>query len=92
MAIDLGLNRDHVGGTFEWDCEPSCCDMFKDAVDGEKFVFVSNFVSGPEDHKSNNLYIMTLAHDGEFARSDGISISFCPWCVAKADGFKKYPE
>jgi uncharacterized protein CbrC (UPF0167 family) len=35
---------------------------------------------------------MTLAHDGEFARSDGISISFCPWCVAKADGYKKYPE
>ena len=92
MAMELGLNSEHVGGTFEWEREHACCDMFKDAVDGEKFVFVSNFVGGPDDHKSNSFYIMTLNHEGEFARSDGISISFCPWCGAKTDGYKKYPK
>lgn len=87
--IDLGLKHDHVGGGFEWEREP-CCDLLKAAVDDERFVFVSNFVGGPE--KSNSFYIMALDADGGLARSNGLAIAHCPWCGAQINARKHYPE
>lgn len=86
--IDLGLKPDHVGGGFEWEREP-CCDLLKGAVDDERFVFVSNFVSGKSG--PNSFYIMALDADGRLARSDGLSIAYCPWCGTKIDARKRYP-
>lgn len=88
VQIDLGLKPDHVGGGFEWEREP-CCDLLKAAVDEERFVFVSNFVGGLE--KANSFYIMTLDADGRLARSDGLTISYCPWCGTKINARKHYP-
>ncbi len=88
QPMSLGLKPDHVGGGFEWEREP-CCDLLKSAVDEEHFVFVSNFVGGPE--KANSFYIMTLGSDGRLARSDGLSISYCPWCGTKINARKLYP-
>jgi hypothetical protein len=85
---DLGITKNHIGGNFEWEREP-CCDLMKGAVDEEKFVFVSNFVMGKEG--PNSFYIMTLDADGRLARSDGLPISYCPWCGTKIGARKRYP-
>ena len=88
QSMELGLKPDHVGGGFEWEREP-CCDLLKAAVDEERFVFVSNVVesrNGP-----NSFYIMTLDADGHLARSDGLTIGYCPWCGTKIDARKRYP-
>lgn len=84
--IAFEQNADHVGGSFAWEKEPACCELLKLAVDDEKFVFVSNFTEG-----GNNLfYFMPLASDGSLARSDGVTISYCPWCGTKIQARKKY--
>lgn len=77
---------DHIGGNFEWEFAPSCCDLLKDAVDAEKFIFVGNFT----ENKWNSCYMMPLSSDGELVRSDGIAISYCPWCGEKITVRKKY--
>jgi hypothetical protein len=85
--IDLGLKPDHVGGGFKWEMEPTCsCGRLKDAV-AERFIFVSNF----NDNGSNIFYMMPVDADGDLVRSDGIPISFCPWCGEKIFGHKFYP-
>ena len=85
--IDLGLKPDHIGGGFNWEKKPDCsCGRLKDAV-ADGFVFVSNF----NDNGSNVFYIMPLGADGELFRSDGVPISFCPWCGDKIFGHKLYP-
>lgn len=87
--IKLDLKPDHIGRGFEWEREPSCCSLLKAAVDEEKFVFVSNFVEGKQG--PNSFYIMPITEDGTLARSDGVSISYCPWCGTKIDARKRYP-
>ncbi|MER9373660.1 hypothetical protein [Mesorhizobium sp. M0491] len=86
--IDVDQNKDHIGGNFDWDVAPSCCDLLKDAVDEEKFIFVSNFVS----EESNTFYMLPVTNEGRFARDTGITISFCPWCGTKIVGKKKYAQ
>jgi hypothetical protein len=88
--IDVHQNNDHIGGNFEWAVEPSCCSLLKDAVDEERFIFVSNFVDkkgGP-----NTFYMLPVTSDGHLARSDGVQISHCPWCGTKIDARKQYPS
>jgi hypothetical protein len=93
MAKDLGQNKDHVWPNFKWEKRPNCkCGMLVRAVEEEKFVFVSNFSDGQGDQKSNMFYIMPLASDGEFVRSDGLPIHHCPWCGDKIVGRKLYPK
>ena len=85
MKIDQ--KADHIGGNFEWEKPPKCCGMLKDAVDEEKFIFVSNFTSNDE----NVFYMMPVMSEGYFARNNGITISHCPWCGTKITGRKRYP-
>lgn len=87
-TMNPGVNEDHIGGNFKWEVAPSCCSLLKSAVDEEKFVFVSNFTDGG----NNSLYMMPVADDGSFARSNGIPIGFCPWCGTKIAVRKKYPK
>jgi hypothetical protein len=86
--MDLGLKRDHIGGGFKWEKEPECtCGRLKEAViDG--FIFVSNF----NDNGSNMFYMMPVNAEGELVRSNGVPISFCPWCGDKIFGHKLYPD
>ncbi|RVD64208.1 hypothetical protein [Mesorhizobium sp. M7A.F.Ca.ET.027.03.2.1] len=86
--MEFDQNEDHIGGNFEWDVAPSCCDLLKDAVDEEKFIFVSNFAS----KESNSFYMMPVTSEGYFARESGVSISHCPWCGKKIVATKKYPD
>lgn len=82
----LGMNRDHVGGSFEWEVEPACkCGQVKRGVE-ERFIFVGNFVSGGY----NNFYMMPLQADGSLAHDDGIPIQYCPWCGEEILGAKHY--
>ena len=84
----LGMNKDHVSGSFEWEVEPNCsCGMLANAVE-DKMIFVSNFT----DEKSNQFYFMPLDSDGELFRENGVSISNCPWCGDKIQGKKKYSK
>ncbi|MFZ3078759.1 MAG: hypothetical protein WA109_03660 [Bellilinea sp.] len=84
----LGMNEDHVGGSFEWEVEPNCsCGMLKNAVE-DKVVFVSNLVDGG----FNKFYIMPLAADGSLFRADGVVIENCPWCGDKILGKKAYSK
>jgi hypothetical protein len=84
--LDLNLKPDHVGGGFEWDREPHCsCGRLKKAID-EGFIFVSNFT----DEGSNLFYMLPVRADGTLFRTDGVSISRCPWCGDKITGHKKY--
>ena len=84
--MDVDQNEDHIGGNFKWDVPPQCCDMLLMAVEDEKFIFVSNFVSKGE----NNFYMMPVTSDGYFARDSGIVISHCPWCGTKITAKKHY--
>jgi hypothetical protein len=85
--IDVEQNIDHIGGNFEWEIEPTCsCGKIKEAVE-EQFIFVSNFVSG--DY--NSFYFLPVSSDGFLFRSNGIPISYCPWCGDEIKGRKKYP-
>lgn len=81
----LGMNHDHVGGSFKWEIEPACCEMLKDSV-AEQFVFVSNFT----DEQFNQFYMMPLMANGELFRSDGLPIQHCPWCGEKIRARKLY--
>ncbi|PBB31176.1 hypothetical protein [Mesorhizobium sp. WSM3868] len=85
--MEFDQNKDHIGGNFEWDVAPSCCDLLRGAVDEEKFIFVSNFAS----KGSNSFYMMPVTSDGYFARESGVTINHCPWCETKISGTKKYP-
>lgn len=85
--LSMNLKADHISGGFEWEIEPQCCGLFRDAVKN-KFIFVSNFSDG-----GNNLfYMMPLDSEGGLFKRDGVGISFCPWCGTKITGHKKYPE
>ena len=42
--IDIDQSDNHIGGNFTWDTKPECCKNLIDAVEVDKFVFVSNFV------------------------------------------------
>lgn len=84
----LGMNKDHISGSFEWETEPGCsCGMLKQAVE-DKFIFVSNFTND----KFNQFYMMPIESNGELFRSDGVAISNCPWCGDKIEGRKSYPK
>ena len=85
--MEIGQVADHIGGNFEWEVAPACCDLLKDAVDEEKFVFVSNFTDGGK----NAFYMMPVTSEGYFARDNGITISHCPWCGTKISARKQYP-
>lgn len=87
QRIDVDQNADHVGGTFEWEVPPQCCEMLPAAVDDEKFIFVSNFTS----QGGNSFYMLPITESGYLARTDGIPISHCPWCGAKINARKRYP-
>jgi hypothetical protein len=87
--IDFILNKDHVGGGFEWKVKPICsCGRLIEAVDKDKFVFVSNFVDGDGEEETNLFYMMPLDANGSLARSKGVQISHCPWCGDKIVGRK----
>jgi hypothetical protein len=86
--LNINLKADHIGGGFEWEREPRCCDLFRDAVEENKIVFVSNF----SDSGNNLFYMMPVDADGELFKGDGVGISFCPWCGTKITGHKKYPQ
>jgi hypothetical protein len=85
--IDLDLEPNHVGGGFEWDIEPDCtCGRVKEAVD-EQFLFVANV----SDEGTRFFYMLPVRADGTLFESDGVGISYCPWCGDKIKGHKKYP-
>lgn len=86
MPKDLGITKNHIGGNFEWEIEPSCsCGRLKEAVE-ERFLFVSNFTDGGD----NQFYMMPLDSGGDLFRSEGLPISNCPWCGDKIKARKKY--
>lgn len=83
----LGQNHDHIGGNFDWEFAPDCsCGLLKAAIDEEKFLFVSNFTDG----KWNVCYMVPLASDGQPVRSNGVNISYCPWCGDRITVKKRY--
>jgi len=86
--IDVDQNKDHVGGNFTWAIQPSCCDLLKSAVDEERFIFVGNMGT----KASNNFYMLPVTNEGYLARTDGVGISYCPWCGTKIAGKKLYPN
>lgn len=77
--------REHIGGNFEWDQKPTCCDLLIAAVDEYRFVFVSDVTVG----KENSFYMMPLADNGEVIDEGGFPIHFCPWCGNRLHGKKK---
>lgn len=85
--IEVDQNADHVGGAFEWETPPQCCEMLPAAVDDEQFIFVSNFTSGG----ASNFYMLPVTASGYLARENGIAISHCPWCGTKITAKKRYP-
>lgn len=78
-AAALGPPADHVGGDFEWEVAPDCCGRLLDAIDQEKFVFVSSLTSAA----GHWLYILPLNSAGALARTGGVELAYCPWCGAK---------
>ena len=86
--MDLNLKRDHVGGGFNWEVEPKCtCGLLKPAIEEEQMIFVSNFTNGG----FNVCYMMPLEAEGTLARTDGVTITHCPWCGDKIECRKRYP-
>ncbi|WP_300754990.1 hypothetical protein [Janthinobacterium sp.] len=84
--IDIGQNKDHIGGNFEWEVEPNCkCGNLIHAVE-EQFIFVGNFLIDG----FNNFYMMPVAANGYPIRDNGVAITHCPWCGEKIKGKKKY--
>jgi hypothetical protein len=75
ITLVLSHGDDHTADTFEWETAPSCCDRF-DAAIAEKAVYVSNTAQGGY----NLCYLMLVTADGDWLRSDGIPIDFCPFC------------
>lgn len=87
--INVSQNTDHIGGNFEWEREPSCCSLLKAAVDEDRFIFVSNFVDGAAG--PNTFYMFPVDADGYLVRSNGVVISYCPWCGTEINARKRYP-
>lgn len=83
--IALDIPEDHVGGNFEWDEKPECCDLMAEAIDTVKCVFVSNVSIGDQ----NSFYMQLVCADGELADESGFPIYYCPWCGSSLHGKKK---
>ncbi|WP_417257161.1 hypothetical protein [Celeribacter halophilus] len=88
MQNDLDIPQNHIGGNFKWDIPPKCtCGMFRDAIEKEHFVFVSDRL-----HKGwNGFYMHPVCANGESVRADGISITHCPFCGDEIKAKKFYP-
>lgn len=87
-TVHVDQQPNHIGGNFEWEIPPSCCDLLRAAIDEERFVFVSNFTEGGY----NMTYILPVTADAYLARSDGVSLAFCPWCGTKIALRKHYAD
>ncbi|GGA73072.1 hypothetical protein GCM10011385_28690 [Nitratireductor aestuarii] len=83
--IAVKIPKDHIGGNFEWEEKPGCCDLMTAAIETSKFVFVSNVMVAGQ----NSFYMQPVCADGELADEGGFPIYYCPWCGHQLDGKKK---
>jgi hypothetical protein len=91
--IDIEQDKDHVGGNFQWEKEPKCsCGKLIQAVDEDKFIFVSEVVVGKGEDERNYFYMRPVDADGYLVRTKGVEILNCPWCGDPIRGRKKYPK